>query len=166
VAEAFNPQGLSKYLWVENIADPDAPTVAELTAGVDLTCSIMTDGVAGFTEEPQYVDATPLCATAERTVKGLASTTNGMFTMLRASDAEDEGSELLDALVDDIGTEGFVAFLPKGVIEVGALVDVFPSELASVNAGAAVGGQSARYMVGFSHNDAFRLNKLVAANPS
>lgn len=166
MAEAFNPQGRSKYLWVETIANPAAPTIAELSAGVDLTCSIMTDGVAGFTREPQYVDATPLCATAERTVNGLASTTNGMFTMLRADEPDDPGSDLLDALTDDVGTEGFVVFLPKGAIEAGALVDVFPSELSSVNAGPAQGGQAARYMVGFSHYGDFQINKTVAPNPS
>lgn len=163
MAEAFNPQGLSKYLWVTTIANPAAPTAAELAAGVDLTCAIMADGVEGFSSEPQYVDATPLCATAERNVKGLATTTNGAFTMLRGSTAGSDNSDLLNDLVGDINTAGYVVFSLDGSLAATHLVDVFPSTLASVNPMPAVGGQSARYKVGFSHEGAFQINKPIAA---
>ncbi len=164
MAEKFNPQGLSKYFWVPTIAGDAAPTVEELAAGVDLTCAIMTDGVEGFAREPQYVDATPLCATAEENVPGLATTTNGAFTMHRGSTADSDNSALLDALVDDIGTEGYVVFSLSGGTAAGDLVDVFPSTLASVNPQPAVGGQVARYKVGFSHQGAFRINKPLGGD--
>ncbi len=159
MAESFNPQGKSKYLWVETLT-PAAPTVAQLTAGIDLTCAIVADGVEGFASEPQTVDATPLCATAERTVPGLATTTNGAFTMLRGSTADSDNSELLDTL----GTQGYIVFLLEGGSPTaGKLVDVFPSELASVNALPAVGGQTVRWKVGFTHYGAFRINEVVVA---
>lgn len=163
MANSFNPQGTSKYLWVTTIADPAEPTVAELAAGVDLTCAIMADGVEGFAREPQSVDATPLCADAERTVKGLATTTNGAFTMLRGSTSADSNSDLLDDLIGDIDTEGFVVYELTGSGAAGQLVDVFASTLASVNPQPAVGGQAARYKVGFTHNGDWHINVPVQA---
>ena len=163
MAESFNPQGLVKVLWVTSISNPAAPTAAEVAAGVDLTEAIMSDGVAGFSRDPQYVDATPLGATAERTVTGLASTTNGALTMLRGNTAGSDNADLLDALIDDIGTAGYVVFALDGTLTATHLVDVFPSTLASVNPQPMQGGQAARYVVGFSHTGEFQINVAIAS---
>lgn len=162
MAESFNPQGQVKVFWVTSTLTTSAPTAAQINAGIDLTEAIMTDGVAGFSREPQYVDATPLAATAERTVTGLASTTNGALTLLRSNTAGSANSDLLDDLKADIDTDGYVVFALDGVAT-GKLVDIFPSTLASVNAQPLQGGQAARYVVGFSHTGDFILNEVIAS---
>jgi hypothetical protein len=162
MAESFNPQGNVKVFWVSSTLTTSAPTATQINAGLDLTCAIMTDGVAGFAREPQYVDATPLCATAERTVAGLATTTNGALTLLRGSTSDSDNSALLDDLVADIGTEGHIVFV-LGDVATGTHVDIFPSTIASVNAQPLVGRQAARYVVGFSHQGDFILNEVIAS---
>ncbi len=162
MAESFNPQGLVKVFWVTSTLTTSAPTASQINAGLDLTEAIMSDGVAGFSREPQYVDATPIAATAERTVTGPASTTNGSLTMLRGSTSASANSGILDDLIADVGTDGYVVFV-LGSVATGAHVDIFPSTLASVNAQPLQGGQAARYVVGFSHTGEFILNEVIAS---
>ena len=53
--------GMYKVVWVDAIADPSAPTIAELTAGIDLECQITPDGLAReASDEP--VDTSRLCS--------------------------------------------------------------------------------------------------------
>lgn len=181
MANKFNPQGRSKYLWVPDLADPTAPTVDELDTSdplndiIDLTCGITPDGVTGFSNAPTTVDATTLCSIAEETVPGLPSTEDGAFTMARGSTASSANSQLMDDLLAlrDENAEGYIVFVPDGWNEnatpaetgpdVGDIVDVFPVEIASVNANPAAGGAMATYSVGFSHPGQFVLNAKVAA---
>jgi hypothetical protein len=179
MANKFNPQGRSRYLFVPlaGIDDPAAPTAEELgteTVGVlDLTCGILPNGVEGFSSEPTTVDASTMCSTRAESVPGLPTSTDGAFTMARASTSDADNYTLMNAL-DALAVahaEGYVVFLPEGWdaagIETGPAVgdvcDVFPVEVASVNAQPAVAAQLASYKVGFTHPGAFRLNRLVTA---
>ncbi len=179
MANEFNPQGRSRFLFVPlaGIADPTAPTAEELdteTSGVvDLTCGILPNGVEGFSSEPTTVDSSTMCSTRAETVAGLPTTTDGAFTMKRASSTGTANYTLfnaLDALAATL-TEGYVVFLPDGWNEdadetgpaVGDVVDVFRSAFSSINAQPPVAGQVASYKVAFTHPGAFHLNQLVTA---
>lgn len=159
----FNPQGHSKVLLVSTIANPAAPTAAEVTAGVDLTPYLVPDGTSGFTSEPQTVDATDLAATREKNVRGLATTTNGSLTFFRGDDSGDGESDLFDDLVAALDTSKYVVFSHSGGTAAGDLVDIFPVKVASVNASVPQGGQAARFTVGFTHPAEPSLNATVAS---
>jgi hypothetical protein len=177
MANEFNPQGRSKYLFVPlaGIDDPAAPTADELdteTVGVlDITCGILPNGVEGFSSEPTTVDSSTMCSKRAETVAGLPTTTDGAFTMKRASTSGTANYTLMNALIALAGTfaEGYVVFVPDGWADdetgpaVGDVVDVFSSALASVNSQPAVAGQVGSYKVGFTHPGAFALNRLVTA---
>ena len=53
--------GYYKVTWVDAIANQDAPTVTELTAGIDLECQITPDGLAREAED-ESVDTSRLCS--------------------------------------------------------------------------------------------------------
>lgn len=53
--------GMYKVTWVTTIADQDAPTVAELTAGMDLECQLTPDGL-GREASDETVDTSRLCS--------------------------------------------------------------------------------------------------------
>lgn len=159
----FNPQGHSKVLLVSTISNAAAPTAAELAAGTDITPFIVPDGITGFTSEPATVDATDLAASREKTVRGLATTTNGAITFYRGDDAGDDEADLFDDLVSYLDTSKYVVFAPSGAITATKLVDVFPVKVASVNASPPTGGQAGRFMVGFTHPAEPSLNVAVAS---
>ena len=160
----FNPQGRTKLYWVETIANAAAPTAAEITAGDRLDEYIVPDSVAGFTAEPNTVDATPLSALRERTVNGLATTTNGAITFYRGDEAADAEATLFDTFVDALQTDGYIVVVLNGTVATGELVDVFPSRVNTVNPTPPAGGQSARFTVGFTHPADFELNATIAAS--
>jgi len=179
MANKFNPQGRSKYLFVPkaNLADPAAPTEDELDTEIvgviDLTCGILPNGVEGFAAEPTTVDATTMCSKQAETVPGLPSVTDGALTMARASDSTAANYTLFNALASlaNSHAEGYVVFVPDGWDEdsetgpaVGDIVDVYPVEVASVNSQPPVAGQLVSYKVGFTHPGNFELNKLVVAD--
>ena len=167
MANKYNPQGVTKWYWIGSptgITNPDAPTMAQIAAGTELSCFMVPDGVSGFAVTPSEVDATSLCDTQSTSVPGLPTTENGSMVLFRASEAADTGSDLMDELIADINVEGFVVKVLGGLVGPGELVDVFPSTLASVNPSGDPGGQAARYTVGFTHYDSFSINKVIVAS--
>src|SRR5690625_995543 len=175
MANKFNPQGRSKFLFVpkDDIADPKAPTEDELETDasgndiVDLSCAVLPDGVEGFSNDPSDVDATTMCFTAEETVPGLPTTLSGSLTRARASDTDSENYEIM--ALNDENAEGYIVVALDGWSESedgpqeDDIVDVFPVEIASINANPLAAGQIASYTVGFTHPSGFLLNRKVAA---
>lgn len=64
--------GYYKVTWVDAIANQDAPTVTELTAGIDLECQITPDGLAREAED-ESVDTSRLCSVFSTTQVGRTS---------------------------------------------------------------------------------------------
>ena len=149
----YNPQGRTRVYWVTTLPAPSAPTAAQISAGVRLDEFIVPDSIAGFTAEPQSVDATDLAATRAKSVPGLASITNGAITMFRGDDSADDEADLLDDFNDALAahTQGWVVFVLSGTVATGELVDVWPAEVASVNPTPPAGGTVGRFVVGFTH---------------
>lgn len=167
MANKFNPQGVTKWYWIGSptgITNKNAPTMAEIAAGDELSCYMIPDGVSGFAASPSEVDATSLCDTQSTSVPGLPTTENGSIVLYRASEAADAGYTLMNALIADINVQGFVVKVLGGLVGPGELVDVYPSTLASVNPSGDPGGQTARYTVGFTHYDTFAINKVIVAS--
>lgn len=174
MANKFNPQGRTKFLFVRSLANPTAPTATELAAGtsgvLDLTCGILPNGVEGFATEPSTVDATTMCSKQAETVPGLPTVTDGAFMMARASTTGTDNYALIAELIElaDEHAEGYVVGVLEGWADdetgpaVGDVVDVYPVEVASVNPQPLAAGSLASYKVGFTHPGAFRPNVLVA----
>jgi len=158
----YNPQGHTKAYLVTTLT-AGAPTASQINAGIRLDTFMVPDGISGFTAEPQTVDATDLAATREKNVPGLATTTNGAITFFRGDDSGDGEADLFDDMVAALNAAKYVVFVHSGSVATGELVDVFPSNVASVNPTPPQGGQSARFVVGFTHPAEPTLNVAIAS---
>ena len=69
-----------KVALVDTIADTDAPTVAELGAGSDITSQLTADGLVGFQPDTSEVDTTSLASDFDTKMPGRS---NYSGTMLR-----------------------------------------------------------------------------------
>jgi hypothetical protein len=83
--------GNIKVTWAPSIANIDAPTVAELTAGsaVDLECLITLDGL-DIKGDTASVDNTALCSTDDTEEPGRVSYQIEITAKRKDSDAEDK----------------------------------------------------------------------------
>lgn len=162
MADQFNPQNKTRYLFVTDIADRAAPTVAELTAGIDLSPGLMRDGVEGFQREQGTIDSTGITDSEETTEYDLASVTPGSLVMKRASTPGGPNADLFDEALALVGTVGFVVFVLDGQIDTGAFVSVHPSRVGLVSEMPYVGGQLARYTISFTHPAPSVINAVVA----
>lgn len=161
----YDPQGQTQIYWVTDIiADPAAPTVAEIIAGTRLDTMAVNTGVEGFEEGASTVDVTDLAARREKTVPGLATITNGKITFYRGDDPTDVEAILFDEFLADrdAKTDGFVVAVLAGEPAAGGLADVHPSQVNAVNASTSAGGTGARFMVDFTHPASSVLNAVIA----
>lgn len=161
MADQFDPQGTSRLYWIDTIAGiasvTFAPTMAELTAAVRLDCYVLPDGFEGLSQEPGYTEATTMCDTAQRFVRGLATTNNGSLTLTRASLPGDAGTTIFSGLKADEGKSGWLVELlagsgTAGTFAVADLVDVYGVQLTTVMPSRTAGVK--RYMVGFAARSA------------
>lgn len=177
MSNKFDPQGRSKYLFVKTLADPAKPKKTELATTapgvIDLSCGITPDGVTGFAMTPGETDATTMCSKVEETVPGISTLESGSFRMARASTPDTENYALFEAVkaLADERAEGYVVFCLDGWNEdatpaqtgpdVGAIVDVWPVQVSSINAEPLAGSAMASYTVAFSHPGGPELNVAV-----
>lgn len=157
MADQFDPQGTSRLYWIDTIAGiasgTFAPTVAELTAATRLDCYVLPDGFEGLSQEPGYTESTTMCDTAQRFVRGLATTTNGSLTLTLASLPADAGTTIFTGLKADEGKSGWLVELLQGAGTGGTfaaadLIDVYPVQMTTVMPARTAGVK--RYMVGFA----------------
>lgn len=87
-------------------ADPEAPTVAELTAGIDASCNIAKTGYSLGPTTSETINDPELCVDVNSTVYG-ASNFEANFSVFRFYD-HDTG------LVDPVSDEVFEALKTKG----------------------------------------------------
>lgn len=163
MADEFNPQNRTRYYFAAALADPAAPTVAEVTGAIDLSPGIMRDGVEGFERSPGSIDATTIVDSMETSVRDISSVTPGAFLMKRGSTSDSLNSQLLDEMTALLDTTGYVVMVLDGVVEAGALADVHPATVGDVSAMPLVGGQIGRYRIPFNHPADSVLNTTIAA---
>ena len=88
--------GMIKVGWVPTIADISAPTVAELTAGVDLEDHLTPDGLATPSDTAE-IDNSKLSSTFNTAVVGRRNFNGLSVTYVRGSDVDAQAVE--DALI-------------------------------------------------------------------
>lgn len=117
-------RGVTRVYWIITIADPAAPTRAEINAGFDLTPSLA--HVGGFAVEAQFVDAAPVGARFVEPV-ATAGKVTGPCTLSLYEDKLDQS--IRNAL--PIGFGGYVLFAPYGDVG-GRRCETWLSRIATV----------------------------------
>jgi hypothetical protein len=95
--------GKIRVYWVTTIANQNAPTVAELNAGIDLTSTITADGLMGLQPETADVDVSSLASTFNATDNGRVSFSGTKVRLKKQSGTD----TIFTTLVKD--TAGFLA---------------------------------------------------------
>ena len=117
----------TRVYWVPSIANKAAPTVAELNAGVDLSCFLTKDGLT----EPSGQNMTPAAALCERHDAERVGSTGGQVTMKMFRDDVDADDDAYNLCV--YATNGFLVRrwgpLSTAAWTAGQKVAVFPSEM-------------------------------------
>lgn len=121
----FIRRGVSRYLLVKSIADPENPTKAEIEAGTDITCAIA--GVNGWGYSRDMLSVPNACS---------------MFdTSLPAGIKVDDSSLVFhedrenDEIIVELGEEGdryFPVFCPKGVGD-GKPITIYQTQYAGLS---------------------------------
>jgi hypothetical protein len=120
----YIPPGTRKYYWVASIANPAAPTRAELNAGTDLSGQVA--AVSGFALQKTTADVTPLGSQFTVLLDTILDANAGTNEIILYASA----SSLDARTLMPIGAAGFLVHFPEGDIT-GQLCEVWP---ASVNA--------------------------------
>lgn len=170
MAESYNPQGISEWLWIDSVGGitaPATPAVSELNAGLSLGCAVLNPTAPA--QAAQTISATPLCATVERTLNALPTVTPASLELLRGDTADSDNYDVFEAMKADYGTTGWLVHVLHGLgtdraPAVGDVVDVWPATVNSVSVLNATGGAPGTWRVDFSHNGTFYENVLVVAD--
>jgi hypothetical protein len=80
--------GKTRVYWVTTIASQNAPTVAELNAGIALQSTLTADGLNGFNPDTADVDTSALDSTFNTTVNGRTSFSNTMLRLKKQSGSD------------------------------------------------------------------------------
>lgn len=124
----YIPVGKRQFYWVSTMANYHTPTRSELDAGKDLTAEIPQDGVSGFTQSSDSVDAGDFASRFTGKVPGLITADDSSINLYMDEDSDDARTVLAQ---DD---EGYVVIFPEGDDE-GATehtMDVYPAKVSSV----------------------------------
>lgn len=113
-----------RFTWVPTIANKNAPTSAELTAGTDLSGDIET--ITGFDVTSADVQVPDLGTRYVSTIPGQITTSASSVTMYASSTSQD----VRQLLTRDLN--GFVVIYPEG-INTGNTCDVYPVRISSVS---------------------------------
>lgn len=117
----YLPPGRRKFYWLTAIANPGAPTRAELNAGTDVSPQVST--VTGFNLVTDTVDVTPLGSSfvtlLPTTVDAAIGGVNELL-FYAASNSQDVRT------VFPIGTTGYIVFLYEGDVAT-QLCEVWPA---------------------------------------
>lgn len=102
--------GRTRVYWVGTIANQNAPTVAELNAGISLQGTITADGLMGLQPETASVDTSSLASTFSTAVNGRTSFSNTRVRLKKQSGTD----TIFTTLTRD--TAGFLA-VRRSVLE-------------------------------------------------
>jgi hypothetical protein len=118
--------GNVKVSWVTTIADVDAPTSAELTAGTVLTAVLTPSGLIGFEPDTAEIDSSSM---ASRFNTKLPGRTN--YSGLALELKKQSGTDTVFALLDTKDTRGYLVIRrgePQGDAFAAAdVVEVYPA---------------------------------------
>jgi len=149
-------EGNTLVYWITTIADINAPTVAEITAGTNLTSHITKDGV-NFTTSGNRVDTPGIDATFDAQVAGSWGAT-GALKMFR--DDTDE-TDTWDTFSQ--GLNGYVLIGRFGSVAATEVVEVYPVEVVAVMPEASTANEAQKFSVEFAVTSTPDLTSTVAA---
>ena len=115
--------GTRKFVWVVTIANKNAPTSAEITAGKDLSSEV--NDASGWTVTTNNVDTPDFGNRFTTKVPGMITADDSSFTFYN----DRLGVDIRTLLLRDVS--GFVCVFPEG-IAAGLTLDVFPVTISSV----------------------------------
>ena len=151
----FIRRGVSKFFFLPAVANINAVTRAEITAGEDLTDFIA--DVAGWQLENSSVATPDMGSPFESSIPGTDSAGDSSFTFY-----EDLDEEVIETLLPK-GTNGFVVIMRKGDKPASTSMDTFPVRVASKGSEFSAGNDPARFNVRFTITSPPALDKPVPA---
>ena len=154
-------EGNTKVSFVPTIADLSAPTVAELTAGTDLSTLLTKDGLS-TPDSQNMVDSSTLADTFDAQRVG---SWGGSISLTGFRDSESANDDLWDLAV--YGTEGNIVVrrgLPYSDAWAAAQnVEVYPIEFHEPVMNATAANEEARFTVACAVTDQHKKREVVSA---
>src|SRR5215475_12335803 len=118
--------GTRKYYWVPSVATLSAVTRAEMNAGTDMTATIPTDGVTGFTVSTGFVDTPDFGSVTISKIPGADTLADSSLTFYESSVSTDIRSLLTPRLV------GYVTIMLEGDVA-GQKMNAFKVQVGAVS---------------------------------
>jgi hypothetical protein len=161
----FFRRGKSAAIFALTVASPAAPTVAEITAGTDLSKAIAQ--LAGFETNPNIINQAVMAYDTEIQISGPRQSPGPSMTLIEG-DGVSGGDETsyaaaLTALAE--GTSGYLILSPRKASPLTATTkcEVWPVTVGAVNRDWSLDAQAARYTVNLVMSSQPTKNAVVAA---
>lgn len=133
--------GTTKVYFVPSIADLDAPTRVEMSAGTDLSREIAE--IDGWNVTSNQIQTPDFATRFVSQIAGRIEAADSSLTFYASEDSVD----VRNLLPRD--TDGFIVWLDGGDVP-GNKMDVYPVTVRSVSKMRSAGSEAARIMIGFS----------------
>jgi hypothetical protein len=137
----FFRRGLSKVRFLPAVSNKDAPSSAEITAGVDLSSGISDIGGFEFSNSP--ITTPDLSTTFTTQIPGEDTTSTSTLTFYD----DDTATTIRTALAK--GTAGFILLQPYGTTAA-KRAEVWPATTTGVNDHWVTGNEAAKFTVAFA----------------
>jgi len=135
--------GTRKYYWVPTIATIASPTRLELNAGTDMSGTIPTDGVSGFTVTTNFVDTPDFGTVTITKIPGLDTLNDSSITFYESSTSVDIRALITPRLV------GYITIMLEGDVT-GQKMNVFKVQAAAVSPDQNGGDKAETITIGFA----------------
>lgn len=147
----YTPDLLERWTFVPTIASQAAPTVAEITAGQEITSVIVS--VSGFSYTGSKVETPDLGSRFNSSVPGRYSAEDSSIQFYKGDDADDVEKDTEDLLADD--TAGYILRFPpvegaKPTVAAAVKCAVWPIKVMSNTEDPPAPGEAAKFTVTFS----------------
>jgi hypothetical protein len=139
--DRYFPTGVTKYYWIPDLLDPEAPTRLELDAGTDLSPEIAE--VDGFTVSSDQIETPDINSRFTSTIAGRITADESSLVFYAAANGVD-----VRALLPR-GTNGYIGRLGGGDTATYKM-DIFPVTVTSLSKAFGTDDEAARITVQFA----------------
>lgn len=160
----YTPDELETWHFVPSIANKNAPTVAEVTAGEEITGAVIT--VSGFKYSGSKVETPDLKSRFNSSVPGRYTADDSNIQFYKGDESTDVEAIVEDLLADD--TAGFIVRIPPEdgdpqAIAAATTCAVWPVKVMSNTEDPPAPGEVAKFTVDFSIPSAPAKHAVIAA---
>lgn len=134
-------KGVTRFIWVDTVADISAPTRSEINAGTDLSNEIME--IDGWLVESESVETPDLGRLFTGSITGSTSAEDSSVTMYN----DIGGTDVRDVLTR--GDNGYMIIMDGGDVA-GRTMDVFPCRVGSLGKNRSVDDDPASSVINFN----------------